>query len=135
MGREEWEENPKFNTQRNRNENRDELHALVGEWVRQFEVKPLLELLWEAGIPSTKINNIGDIFQDPQFRARENIIETRIPSGRKIKTMGIVPKLSKTPGRVDFVAPPLGAHNEEVYRGLLKLSVEEYEGLKKEGVI
>jgi crotonobetainyl-CoA:carnitine CoA-transferase CaiB-like acyl-CoA transferase len=135
MGREQLGENPIFNTQRNRNENRDELHALIGEWVKQFEIKPLLELLWEAGIPSTKINNIADIFQDPQFRARDNIIDTQIPSGRKIKTMGIVPKLSKTPGRVNFVAPPLGTHNEEVYRGLLKLSAEEYEGLKKEGVI
>jgi formyl-CoA transferase len=135
MGREELGENPKFNTQRNRNQNRDELHTLIGEWVEQFEIKPLLELLWEAGIPSTKINNIADIFQEPHFRARDNIIETQIPSGRKIKTMGIVPKLSKTPGRVDFVAPPPGAHNEEVYRGLLKLSAEEFERLKKEKVI
>ena len=135
MGREDLGENPKFNTQRNRNENRDELHGIIAARVKQQEIKPLLEKLWEAGIPSTKINNIADIFQDPHVRARENIIEAPIPSGRKIKTMGIIPKLSVTPGRVDFVAPHLGAHNEEVYRGLLKLSAEEFEALQKEKII
>jgi formyl-CoA transferase len=135
MSREDLNENPKFNTQRNRNENRDELHAVIGEWVKQFEINPLLELLWEAGIAATKVNNIGDIFQDPQFRARENIIEVQIPSGKKIKTMGIIPKLSVTPGGVEFVAPPMGAHNEEVYQGLLKISAEEFESFEKRKVI
>ncbi len=135
MGREDLGQNPKFNTQRSRNENRDELHAIIGTWVKTQEIQPLLEKLWEAGIPSTKINTIADIFQDPHVRARENIIEAPIPSGRKIQTMGVIPKLSATPGRVDFVAPHLGAHNEEVYRGLLQLSAEEFEGLKKEKII
>lgn len=135
MGREDLGENPKFNSQRNRNENREELHTLTGEWVKQFEIRPLLEKLWEAGIPSTKINTIADIFEDRHIRARENIIEAQIPSGKKIKTMGIVPKLSVTPGRVDFVAPHMGAHNEEIYRGFLQLSAAGYESLKEEGVI
>jgi crotonobetainyl-CoA:carnitine CoA-transferase CaiB-like acyl-CoA transferase len=135
MGREDLGGHPKFNTQRDRNENRDELHGIVGEWVKTQEIQPLLEKLWEAGIPSTKINTIADIFQDPHVRARENIIEAPIPSGRKIKTMGIIPKLSVTPGRVDFIAPHLGAHNEEVYRGLLKLTAEEFERLKADQII
>ncbi|MBI5967347.1 MAG: CoA transferase [Deltaproteobacteria bacterium] len=135
MGREDLGDDPKFSIQRNRNQNREELHAIIADWVKNFEIKPLLELLWDAGIPSTKINNIADIFKDPHVQARKNIIETKLPSGRKIKTMGIVPKLSVTPGRVEFVAPPLGAYNEEVYRGLLQLSAEEYVDLKKQGVI
>jgi len=135
MGREDLGDDPKFNIQRNRNQNREELHGIIADWVKNFEIKPLLELLWDAGIPSTKINNIADIFKDPHVQARKNIIETRLPSGRKIKTMGVVPKLSVTPGRVEFVAPPMGAYNEEVYRGLLQLSAEEYENLKKQGVI
>jgi len=135
MGREDLGDDPKFSIQRNRNQNREELHAIIADWVRNFEIKPLLKLLWDAGIPSTKINNIADVFKDPHVQARKNIIETELPSGRKIKTMGIVPKLSVTPGRVEFVAPPLGAYNEEVYRGLLNLSAKEYEGLKKKGVI
>jgi len=135
MGREDLGEDPKFNTQRNRNQNRDELHDIIAKWIKKFEIKPLLDLLWNGGIPSTKINNIADIFRDPHIQARENIIDTQLPSGRKIKTMGIVPKLSVTPGRVEFVAPLLGAYNEEVYRGLLQLSAEEYENLKKERII
>ncbi len=135
MGREDLGNNPKFRTQRDRNQNRDELHALIAQWVKQFDIKTLLEMLWNAGIPSTKINNIADIFQDPHFRVRNNIIETKLPSGRKIKTMGIIPKLSATPGRLEFVAPPMGAHNEEVYCGLLGLSPREFRDLKEQGVV
>ncbi len=135
MGREDLAENPKFRDPRSRNENRDELHGIVREWVKGLESKALLDSLRGAGIPSTKINTIADIFQEPQFQVRENIVEAMLFSGRKIKTMGIVPKLSLTPGRVDFVAPPMGQHNEEIYRGLLKLSAEECDELKKQGVI
>jgi len=135
MGKEDLGDDPKFNIQRSRNQNREELHAIIADWVKNFEINPLLELLWDVGIPSTKINNIADIFKDPHVQARKNIIETRLPSGRKMKTMGIVPKLSETPGRMEFVAPPLGAYNQEVYRGLLRLSDEEYENLKTERII
>jgi crotonobetainyl-CoA:carnitine CoA-transferase CaiB-like acyl-CoA transferase len=135
MGREDLGENPKFSTQRARNQNREELHALIVNWVKGLEMQPLLEELWEAGIPSTKINTIADIFQDPHVRARENIIEASIPSGKKIKTVGIIPKLSGTPGRVDFVGPHLGAQNEEIYRGLLRFSAEEFDRLKQQHII
>jgi crotonobetainyl-CoA:carnitine CoA-transferase CaiB-like acyl-CoA transferase len=135
MGREDLGRNPRFSTQRSRNENRHELHGLIREWVQSHELQPLLEKLWQAGIPATKVNTIADIFNDPHVQARENIIEAPIPSGRKIKTMGVVPKLSETPGRVEFIAPHPGAHNDEIYRGLLKLSAEEIEDLRREKII
>ena len=135
MGREDLDENPKFNTQRGRAKNQHELHALIAEWVKQFKAEELLASFEKAGVPSTKINNIADIFQDPQFQARENIIEATLSSGRKIRTMGIVPKLSASPGRVESTAPSLGQHNEEIYRGRLHLSAEEFQDLKARGII
>ena len=135
MDREDLDQNPKFKTQRSRAANQDELHAIVAEWVQEKQLEDLLGLLEKAGVPATKINNIADIFQDPHIRARENIIETVLESGRKIMTMGIVPKLSVSPGRVEFVAPPLGAHNEDIYKGLLRLGDEEFQDLKRKGII
>ena len=112
-----------------------ELHALIAEWIKCHNIDELLASLEKEGVPSSKINSIADIFKDPHFKARENIIEAPLPSGKKIKTMGVVPKLSLTPGRVDFVAPSLGTANEEVYLDLLGLSREEYLGYKERGII
>jgi succinyl-CoA---D-citramalate CoA-transferase len=52
-----------------------------------------------------------------------------------VKMPGLVPKLSETPGGVEWYGGALGAHNEEVYGGLLGLSAKEIERLSKEGVI
>jgi crotonobetainyl-CoA:carnitine CoA-transferase CaiB-like acyl-CoA transferase len=135
MGQESWGENQKFKTQRSRAENENELHALIAEWIKRHNLDELLASFEKEGVPSSKINNIADIFKDPHFKARENIIEVPLPSGKKIKTMGVVPKLSLTPGRVDFVAPSPGTANEEVYLNLLRLSREEYQGYKERGII
>lgn len=48
---------------------------------------------------------------------------------------GIVPKLSETPGAVDWTGPELGEHNEEVYKNILGYNNREYEELKEKGVI
>ena len=47
----------------------------------------------------------------------------------------VLPRFSRTPGAVRHPGPPLGAHNVEVYRGLLGLSAEEFEQLGTERVI
>jgi crotonobetainyl-CoA:carnitine CoA-transferase CaiB-like acyl-CoA transferase len=46
-----------------------------------------------------------------------------------------VPRLSATPGGVDWLGPELGEHNDEVYSGILKLSPERIQALREEGAI
>ena len=135
MNREDLDQDPRFNNQRVRAKNQDALHAIVAEWVKQRSLEELTVIFEKAGIPATKVNSIADIFKDPHFQARENIIEVPMHTGRKIKGIGVVPKLSITPGQVEFVAPHLGAHNEEIYLNLLKLPREEYKSLKERGII
>lgn len=135
MGRPELDRDPRFHSQRGRAEHQDALHAVVGEWIAQHDAEPLFAVFEKAGVPATRINSIADLFRDPHIRARENIVQAALPSGRTIETVGVVPRLTATPGRVESVAPPLGAHNEEVYRGVLGLSAEEYESLRERGII
>ncbi|MBI4012911.1 MAG: CoA transferase [Candidatus Rokubacteria bacterium] len=135
MGRPELDQDPRFHSQRGRAEHQDALHPVVGEWIAQHNAEPLFAAFEKAGVPATRINSIADIFRDPHIRARENIVRAALPSGRTIETVGVVPRLTVTPGRVESVAPPLGAHNEEVYRGVLGLSAEEYESLRERGII
>jgi formyl-CoA transferase len=63
------------------------------------------------------------------------LLETEIEGLGTVKMPGLVPKLSETPGEVEWYSGPLGAHNEKVYGGLLGLSAREIERLSEEGVI
>ena len=47
----------------------------------------------------------------------------------------VVPRLSDTPGSVEWLGPALGEHNDEIYKGLLGMSAEEIRRLGAEGVI
>jgi crotonobetainyl-CoA:carnitine CoA-transferase CaiB-like acyl-CoA transferase len=47
----------------------------------------------------------------------------------------LVPKLSTTPGKVNWLGPELGAHNDEIYRGMLGLEEAELKRLKESAVI
>ena len=75
-----------------------------------------------------------DIFENEQYKARENIVEVEHLRLGKIKVPGVVPKFSETPGAIRHRAPELGEHNEEIY-GALGISAEEIAALKDEGII
>lgn len=89
----------------------------------------------EAAVPAGPIYSVTDIMDDAQYQARNMFIEADLEGIGPVKMPGLVPKLSATPGEVEFYGGPLGAHNEEVYRGLLGLSSVEYERLAEEGVL
>ena len=56
----------------------------------------------------------ADIATDPQYLARDMIVQTQDADGRPLKVPGIVPKLAATPGRLHSPAPRLGQHTEAV---------------------
>jgi formyl-CoA transferase len=85
-------------------------------------------------VPSGRIYNARDISEDAHFRARDMILEARLPDGQVIDVPGIVPKLSLTPGRAGGTAPALGADTEAVLRqaGLSEATLAE---LRAKGVL
>jgi crotonobetainyl-CoA:carnitine CoA-transferase CaiB-like acyl-CoA transferase len=135
MGREEMARDPRYDTGAKRVENREEVDAVVSEWTGSFEMKEVVRLLDAQEVPVSGINSIADIFEDPHFQARGSIIEVVDAVLGTTKMPGIVPRLSRTPGRVERLAPALGEHNDEVYSGLLGFSSEKLVELKEEGVI
>jgi formyl-CoA transferase len=94
----------------------DELDAAIGAWAAAHDAKSLLALLDQAQVPNGKIYNIADIARDPQYLARDMIRQFTLEDGTPLKLPGIVPKLSDTPGDVDWIGPELGAHTDEVLR-------------------
>lgn len=134
MGRAEMVTDPRYSTNKAREERRAELMSLVEEWIGSFNAKELQELCDQNGVPISPVYSIKDIFNDPQYQSRQSIIEVEHATLGKVKLPGVVPKFSKTPGTVRKTGASLGEHNVEVF-SQLGFSREEIELLKKEGII
>lgn len=86
-------------------------------------------------MPTGPIYNAADIVKDEHYQAHGMFEEVSIGDGETVKLPTFVPKLSETPGGTQWIGPPLGAHNNEIYGGLLGLSGDEIAKLAAEGVI
>ena len=116
MGRDDLGSDPTLADNAGRAKRAEELDAIIGAWAARHDAQDLLALLDRAQVPNGKIYSIADIARDPQFLARGMIRQFTLEDGTPLKLPGIVPKLSDTPGDVDWVGPKLGAHTEEVLR-------------------
>jgi crotonobetainyl-CoA:carnitine CoA-transferase CaiB-like acyl-CoA transferase len=135
IGREDLLEDPRFETNQLRVENRDALHAVVRDWFRSKTVSEIQDILEPKGLPFGLVYNARDILDDPQNKARGSIIEVDDPEIGPVKVQNVIPRLSETPGRIRSGPPRLGQHNTEIYQGHLGFSKEELEALKAEGII
>jgi formyl-CoA transferase len=116
MGREDLGSDAALADNAGRAKRADELDTAIGGWAAEHTAAELLRLLDAAQVPNGKIYSIADIVQDPQFLAREMIRQFTLKDGMPLKLPGIVPRLSDTPGDIDWIGPELGAHTEEVLR-------------------
>lgn len=91
-----------------------EIDAAIEAWTRQRPIAEVIDALDAAAVPAGRIYTVADIAADPQYQARDMIVQTHDADGRPLKVPGIVPKLSVTPGRLRTPAPRLGEHGGEV---------------------
>jgi crotonobetainyl-CoA:carnitine CoA-transferase CaiB-like acyl-CoA transferase len=125
-----------FPTMAARLERRRELDALVQRWVGAAPAPEVLARLDAAEVPCGPVASVRDLFQDPHVQARENILAIPSPLGGLLSMVGVVPRLTASPGRVDSAGPvEAGAHNEEIYCGRLGLSRDELRALAARGVV
>jgi formyl-CoA transferase len=136
IGRPELADDERFVTHRARGENQEELERIVADWAAQHDARDVDTKLNAAGVVCGPIHTIADIFEDPQFAAREMLVEHEDPEFGTYVGPGIVPKFSETPGAVRWSATwDDGSHNEEIYCGLLGLSESELHELEEQGVV
>ncbi len=92
----------------------DEIDAAIAAWTGVRAIEEVLAALEAARVPVGRIYTVADIARDPQYLARDMIVQTTDAEGRPLKVPGVVPKLSATPGRLQHPAPRLGEHNPQV---------------------
>ena len=125
IGRPEWLVDPRFATNQARREHAQELDRLIGEWVGARPLAESMEILAQAGVPAGPVYSVEDIVADPQYQAREMLVDLPDPRLGHLLMPGIVPRLSRTPGAIRWAGPDLGAHTAEVLAELLGPGVIE----------
>ena len=134
MGRPELASPERYGPTQKRLAARNEVNGIVADWVASLDCEDVLARCEAAGAPASLLYSIADIFADPQYAARENIrtVDSRVGL---VAVPGVVPKLSGTPGGINWLGERLGGHNEAVLCGLLGLTTGELAGLKAQDVI
>lgn len=135
MGKPELLHDPRYATIVSRWEHVDALDAEVGAWVRRLNAEDAEARLIAAGVPASRVYTVRDIFADPHYRARDMLLSVPHPRLGTLTEVGIVPKLSQTPGRVRWAGHQRGEDTRAVLRRLLGLSDQELAALENDGVI
>jgi len=125
----------KWGKVKDRERYREEVDAWVAQWTLRHALQDLIAHCNEFEVPCAPVYSIADIFNDPQYKARENIAYVKDPRIGEIAMPNVCPRLSDTPGSIEWLGPELGQHNEEVYMGLLGRSEEEFDLLIAQDVI
>jgi formyl-CoA transferase len=135
IGRADLTRNPGFATAPARRDRRDEVAAIIAGWTGQRTKAEVVAALTGAGVPAAPVNDVTEMVADPQVQAREMFVELEHPAYGPLKTTGTPLKLSLTPGRVRWLAPMPGEHNETVFVDLLGNSRDDLARWQAEGVM
>ncbi len=125
----------RFASNGKRVENRVELTRLLGEIFRRRTKKEWVALLDAAGVPNGPINDIAQVFAEPQVKARGVQIEVDHPVAGKLPMVASPMRFSATPLEHKTPPPLLGEHTEDILRDLLGKSAAEIARLRAGGVI
>lgn len=116
MGRLDLMQLPEFASIRARGEhaNARALDQIIAEWTRQHLCTDLANILEAVGVPNTRVYTIADIYQDPHFLERNMLVKVPHPKIGHTTQMGVVPRLSRTPGSIRHTGHELGQDTTDV---------------------
>jgi crotonobetainyl-CoA:carnitine CoA-transferase CaiB-like acyl-CoA transferase len=134
IGRADLAEKPEFAHNDGRASQSNMLDDAISAWTLSQPIDAVLQALETAEVPAGRIYSVADIVADPHYQARGMILDAELPGGAAVKMPGIVPKLSETPGSVNWQGPTLGQHTDSVLDSL-GLTADDIARLKTEGVV
>lgn len=134
IGHPELSTDRRFATNEARLENVEALDRIIGEWMAGRTREEAVGLMQQAGVALQAVLEVPEVFDDPQVKARQTLVEVEDRDFGTMRLVNVVPRLSETPGRIRSTGPHLGEHNAEVY-GAMGIGAEDLGRLASEGVI
>jgi succinyl-CoA:(S)-malate CoA-transferase subunit A len=135
MGRPDLASEELYGPQAKRLAAREIVNQHVIDWVGSLSRTEVLQSCLSESVPVGNVNSIADIFEDPHFIARGNLVSRNEEDYGEVVVPGVIPALSKTPGRISGLGPKLGNANQEVLSTLLGMASDEIEQLRKKQII
>lgn len=115
MGIPELIDDDRFNSYDKRNKNHDELRTLMVDVLKTHTTKEWISIFENAGVPCGPVNNIADVMEDEQVKARNMIVSIEYPGVGVVKAPGCPIKSREYTIDPKTPAPELGANNEEFF--------------------
>jgi crotonobetainyl-CoA:carnitine CoA-transferase CaiB-like acyl-CoA transferase len=135
VGKQEWLEDTRFESNPKRVENRDALLPLIDGLFAQKTCDEWMEILVGAAIPCGPVNNMQHLFDDPQVKHRGMIAEVPHPTIGTLKLTGVPIKASETQSTIRRHPPLLGEHTDEVLKDTLGYSEDQIAALIQKQVV
>jgi formyl-CoA transferase len=133
-GGDAFADDPRFATGAGRVKHVDEIDAVVGGWIAERTLDEVIAAFEQAEGAVAPVYDIGQIFEDPHYRARNDIVSVPDPDLGSFRMQNVFPFLSRTPGRIRHSGPAIGEHTREVL-GELGLSDADIDQLAANQVI
>jgi crotonobetainyl-CoA:carnitine CoA-transferase CaiB-like acyl-CoA transferase len=124
---------PRYRTNVDRDKNRASLVARLQEVFLTRAYEDWEKVLNDGGVPVGAINNLAQVVEHPQVKARGSLVDIDHPRVGKTRVVGVPARLSATPGSVRTPSPSLGQHTEEVLRAVLGMDDKAIVALRAAG--
>lgn len=135
IGCPELADDPRYRTNQDRRANRASLLARLQEVFVTRSYEEWEAVLLANGVPAGAINDIGQVVEHPQVKARDSLVEVVHKRAGKIKVVGPAVRLSATPAAVRSASPLQGEHTDSVLAEVLGLDDAEISSLRASGAL
>ncbi len=114
---------------------REFLDPIISEWMEARTSEEVVDALLKENVPVGPVNSVDDLFKCPHLKARRMLLEIDDPVAGKRIFANTPIRMSKMKDRPPTTAPDLGAHTDEVLKGLLNYDSAAIASLHSEGIV
>ena len=134
IGREDWLDDPDWNTPAARLPKLDAMYGEIEKWTRTKTKFEVMETLNPLNVPCGPVLSMKELAEEPSLRATGTVVEVDHPTRGPYLTVGNPIKLSESPADV-VRSPLLGEHTDEVLREVLGMDTLQVDAARRDGAV